>query len=128
LTMLTRKRRRSQVFHSNNADESQSSAPLQDNGMHVDNLAHSDKECLDDHLAKEHQMWQSVREEHFSGMPIFLLPFLSLCPIFPSQVIEQLPLTLQRQYALIHELDHQAQGVFAYNAITRSLTFLDQTI
>uniref|UniRef100_A0A0W0F569 Inhibitor of growth protein N-terminal histone-binding domain-containing protein n=1 Tax=Moniliophthora roreri TaxID=221103 RepID=A0A0W0F569_MONRR len=99
-----RKRRRSQAFPSE--DEMDIEPPMQsaDGGNEVDHeqgseagageQADADEEGTETPLVdpdKEREIWDSVREEHF-------------------EVVEQLPLTLHRQFTLLKELDQQSQG------------------
>lgn len=84
---MSRKRKRAE------SSESQNSPPQ----MTAEELA-----------KKEQEIWEAVKEEHFEGAlhcPPALLTVELITP-----VVEQMPLTLHRQYALMHELDEQTVG------------------
>ncbi|RDB21519.1 PHD finger protein ING1 [Hypsizygus marmoreus] len=86
--MSPRKRKRLQ--------QSQETDYGNDNGI-IDNVnatTEAIEQPTNDRLEKECEVWEAFREEHF-------------------EAIEQLPLTLHRQYALMHELDQQANGISA---------------
>ena len=62
---------------------------------------------------KEQDVWDALREEHYQGAWDWVLQYLRK-KISPQcfAVIEQLPHSLHRAYALIGELDAQACGTF----------------
>ncbi|KAF5391860.1 hypothetical protein D9757_001658 [Collybiopsis confluens] len=93
------KRTRSQAF----AEELQEDEEMA-NAVTVDEPdTDADAQTMD----KEKQVWESVREEHFEGSQSASIIF-SL--VFTGIVIDQVPLTLHRQYALMEELDQQTHG------------------
>ncbi|KAJ3937418.1 MAG: hypothetical protein NXY57DRAFT_956396 [Lentinula lateritia] len=77
---MSRKRRRSQAF------------PDPDEDIEEEEEAVLAGEGLEDRrLEKEREIWETVKEEHF-------------------EIIDQVPLTLHRQYNLMAELDQQTHG------------------
>lgn len=60
---------------------------------------------------KETEIWDAFREEHYEGILHFkLVPTDNVLTFIVA--IEQLPLSLHRQYILLRELDEQAQGMW----------------
>lgn len=84
LTMSPRKRKRSQAFEE--YDENEDFLPQNQDSQEIDS---GERDQLQ--LDKERDIWDAFREEHF-------------------EVVEQLPLTLHRQFSLMRQLDEQAQG------------------
>lgn len=62
--------------------------------------------------AKEREVWDAFREEHYECAFHHGHGSLARCESLMSTllVLEQLPLSLHRAFTLIHELDQQAQG------------------
>jgi hypothetical protein len=104
----SRKRRRSQAFPAEEEEEGeiQDVNDTQQNGENGEDNG----EMTSGESKKELEIWDAFREEHFEG---------GLSDFYRGQrrkadvlllVIEQLPLSLHRQYTLLRELDEQAQG------------------
>lgn len=62
--------------------------------------------------AKEREVWDAFREEHYECAFHHRHGSLARCESLTTTllVLEQLPLSLHRAFTLIHELDQQAQG------------------
>ncbi|KIJ99574.1 hypothetical protein K443DRAFT_132998 [Laccaria amethystina LaAM-08-1] len=82
--MPPRKRKRSQAFEEH--DENEDFLSQNQESLEIDS---GERDQLQ--LDKERDVWDAFREEHF-------------------EVVEQLPLTLHRQFSLMRQLDEQAQG------------------
>ncbi|KAJ3788763.1 hypothetical protein GGU10DRAFT_306406 [Lentinula aff. detonsa] len=79
---MSRKRRRSQAFP----------APEEDTiAYQTEEMVLTEEELEARRLEKEQETWETVKEEHF-------------------EIIDQVPLTLHRQYTLMGELDQQTHG------------------
>ncbi|KAF7971640.1 hypothetical protein HWV62_20676 [Athelia sp. TMB] len=111
-----RKRRRSQAFPVEEEEDDEEHSVAVVDIKDEDGPEQSDQANLDgDVLAKELEIWDAFREEHY-------------------EAIEQLPLSLHRQYILLHELDEQANGytndlaktIKEYIALRRSLELCPQ--
>jgi hypothetical protein len=89
----SRKRRRSQAFPHEEEEEEQNveevAVPQDEEDAQQGEL--EDGEATTEEVRKEIEIWDAFREEHY-------------------EAIEQLPLSLHRQYTLLLELDEQAQG------------------
>ncbi len=59
--------------------------------------------------AREQEIWESFREEHYEGVFSVCYSVTRLAYSIKI-VVEQLPLSLQRAYALIRELDQQVHS------------------
>lgn len=98
---MSRKRRRSQAFADPEEEEETEQAECDQ----------TEEELESHRLEKEREVWDAVREEHFEGSSLRLM--LALVLIFTSLlVVDQVPLTLHRQYTLMRELDQQTHGTF----------------
>ncbi|KIM87681.1 hypothetical protein PILCRDRAFT_815263 [Piloderma croceum F 1598] len=92
----SRKRRRSQAFPAEEDEEAEAEGEdaairaVKDTLQNGEN-SEENGEVTTEELKKEFEIWDAFREEHF-------------------EAIEQLPLSLHRQYILLRELDEQAQG------------------
>ncbi|KIL00636.1 hypothetical protein PAXRUDRAFT_821424 [Paxillus rubicundulus Ve08.2h10] len=83
---MGRKRRRSQAFP---ADEDGQAAATLDEDQAQDSKSQTDEEELAEERKKELAVWETFKEEH-------------------HEVLEQLPLSLHRQFKLVRELDTQS--------------------
>jgi len=89
---MSRKRRHSRAFPSHEDDvDDHEPIPLSNGGNHKSSYAHENGQ---EDIEKEPEIWDAFREEHY-------------------EAIEQLPLSLHRQFILMRELDQQAH---AYNS------------
>jgi hypothetical protein len=66
-----------------------------------------DEEETNSTLEREQEVWDAFREEHYEGM---WCTSRSTRDLEVVAVIEQLPLTLHRQFSLLRELDEQVHG------------------
>jgi len=111
-TMSPRKRKRSQAFEEH--DETEDFLPQNQDGQKIDS-GERDQMQLD----KERDVWDAFREEHFEGHNKMIHNNLytthKLLFHFDFLVVEQLPLTLHRQFSLMRQLDEQAQGKTNYS-------------
>ncbi|KAF9239622.1 hypothetical protein BU15DRAFT_46599 [Melanogaster broomeanus] len=93
---MGRKRRRSRAFPADDADDADSAAIIdQDQSpQDQDGKSQLDEEELTEDRKKELDVWESFKEEH-------------------HEVLEQLPLSLHRQFKLMRELDTQNDALHA---------------
>jgi len=94
--MSTRKRRRQETFEEPEFE--------QDPALTEEEIAKAREE-------KEQEIWDAVREAHYEGSSSKLDKQAKFLTSFIA--IEQLPLTLQRQLALMRQLDEQSNCEFA---------------
>ncbi|KAH7927703.1 hypothetical protein BV22DRAFT_1031467 [Leucogyrophana mollusca] len=101
----TRKRRRSQAFANDLNEVEQDDNGLAGSGVeeHADTSSVGNNVLLTEAPSEEremaHESWDAFKEEH-------------------HEVLEQLPLSLHRQYTLMRELDEQTQGESSGSCIT----------
>jgi hypothetical protein len=108
----SRKRRRSQAFPAEEEEEEEEQARIQAVKDAQQNGTNSEEngEVTSEELKKELEIWDAFREEHFEGTVCNRSVQVCYIDVLLS-AIEQLPLSLHRQYTLLCELDEQAQGM-----------------
>lgn len=79
--------------------------------MQVDEVSNGERPLESgEELSRRQEMWEVFQEEHHEGT---LIVRGGLTQTYPSPVLDQLPLSLQRSYSLISELDDQVNSTSA---------------
>lgn len=102
--------RRGQLAIDNDDEQLSTGDADGDEPKHADDTSNSAvaEDVPSEPATKEQEVWDTVREEHYQGMSAQATPRTQSLHVFV--VVEQLPLSLHRAYALIRELDAQVHG------------------
>lgn len=114
LSMSYRRRKRSIRRSRPSLEQDEELLVTEDNDEGANGLSKEQDESIEspedaEKAAREQEIWESFREEHYEGVFSVCYSVTRLAYRIKT-VVEQLPLSLQRAYALIRELDQQVHS------------------